>query len=84
MRGDEKSFCRIHDEAQAVINGPGKDAANIKASPLWRKYRTTWERVTPDAVVGDSRGGAVLILAVMISSAIRNGAKTIGSEFNSI
>ena len=35
LRGDEETFCRIHDEAQAIIDGRGKEAAFIQKSPLW-------------------------------------------------
>ena len=76
LKGDEETFRRIHDEAQSVIDNHGKDTASIKASPLWRKYRTTWERVVTAAVVGIVVGGAVLASAVMISKAIRAGLNT--------
>ena len=42
LQGDEETFRRIHDEAQAVIDGHGKEARQIKASSLWKKYSSTF------------------------------------------
>ena len=52
LRSDEETFHRIHDEAQAVIDGHGQNAAQIKASPLWKKYHSTWEKIAKVAVTG--------------------------------
>lgn len=59
LQGDEETFRRIHDEAQAVIDGHGKDAPQIKASPLWKKYHSTWKKVVTVAIIGVLAAGAV-------------------------
>ena len=62
LRGDEETFHSIHDEAQAIIYIHGKDAAQIKASPLWKKYHSTWKKVT-----------TVVVIGILTASAIGNG-----------
>lgn len=52
LQGDEETFRRIHDEAQTIIEAHGKDAVQIKTSPLWEKYHSTWQKITKVAVIG--------------------------------
>ena len=51
LKGDEATFRRIHDEAQAVIDRHGKDGAQIQASPLWKKYHKAWGCITEAVVI---------------------------------
>ena len=65
LKGDEATFRRIHDEAQAVIDRHGKDGAQIQTSPLWKKYHSSWKKIATVAVIGilvAGAGGALMML----------------------
>ena len=63
LRGDEETFHRIHDEAQAVIDGHSEDSITIQNSPLWEKYHSSWKKVANVAVVGLAIAGAIAVSA---------------------
>ena len=84
LKGDEETFKRIHDEAQSVIDNHGKDAASIKASPLWQKYRTVWERIATAAVIGIVLVAAVLSSSGMISKAIKDGTDVLSAAMAAV
>ena len=76
LRGDDQTFRRIHDEAQAVIDGRGKDAVRIMASPLWEKYEPSWKKIVK--VV------AIIGLAVSISFIVHAYTYTNSIEENHV
>ena len=51
LQGDEETFKRILDEAQITLDVHGKDAKKIKASPLWRKYHSSWKEIVKVTVI---------------------------------
>lgn len=51
LRGDEKTFRRIHDEAQAAIAKNDDQAAQIQTSPLWKKYHKAWGCITEAVII---------------------------------
>ena len=57
LKGDDETFRRIHDEAQAVIDGRGEVAARIQSSPLWKKYHTSWKKVMGTLVIAFAVAG---------------------------
>ena len=59
LRGDDETFHRIHDEAQAVINNRGAASAQIQASPLWGKYHSSWKKAMERIVIALALAGAV-------------------------
>ena len=66
LRGDEKTFHRIHGEAQAVIDARGKEAVKIKTSPLWKKYHSSWKKVAKAAVIGFLVAGTVGVPTLLL------------------
>lgn len=76
LRGDEETFRRIHDEAQTIIDGRGKDAARILASPLWEKYHSSWKKIVKVL--------AILGLAVSISFIVHAYTYTNSIEENHV
>lgn len=63
LQGDEETFRRIHDEAQAVIDGHGEEVDQIKTSPLWDKYHSSWKKVANVAIIGLAIAGAIGVSA---------------------
>ena len=59
LKGDDETFHRIHDEAQAAIDGHGAEAARIQASPLWCKYHSSWKKATKRIAIALALAGAV-------------------------
>ena len=51
LRGDEKTFRRIHDEAQIAIAKHDDQAAQIHASPLWKKYHKAWGCIAEAVII---------------------------------
>ena len=72
LRGDEETFHRIHDEVQAVIDGHGNDAAQIKASSLWKKYHKTWDNLMKTVIIWLVMAGVTVTDAALLNRAVNN------------
>ena len=81
LRGDEETFRRIHDEAQAVMDGHGLTGEHIKASPLWKKYHSSWKKVATVAVIGLVAGGGLAGGAYYLNARLREAMQTVVSAF---
>ena len=83
LRGDDASFRRIHDEAQAITDKHDEQAIKIQASLLWKKYHSSWKKVVTVAVIGilaaGAVGGAFLLLDNIISARLKWTAETLTS-----
>lgn len=83
LRGDEASFRRIHDEAQIIIDKHNEQTVKIQASPLWKKYHSSWEKVLTMMVIGilavGAVGGAFILPNNVISARLKWIAEAITS-----
>ena len=59
LKGDDETFHRIHDEAQAVIDDRRAASAQIQASPLWGKYHSSWKKAMARIVIALALAGIV-------------------------
>ena len=75
LRGDEETFRRIHDEALAIMDKHGAEGRRIKASSLWGKYRSAWEKVAKMTVIGLVAVGVAGGTLSYLSSSFRNRVK---------
>ena len=72
LLGDEETFHRIHDEAQAIIYIHNEEAAKIKASPLWRKYHKAWANIAETIIVCLVMAGVTGTAAALLNRTVNN------------